>query len=47
MQADGRPDQFLNSEPLPAKFEAFGWHTQRVDGNDIDALVAAFDAARA
>ena len=29
------------------KWEAFGWHTQRVDGNDIDALVAAFDQARA
>ena len=27
--------------------EAFGWHVQRVDGNDISALVHAFDAARA
>ena len=33
-------------EPLAAKWEAFGWHTQRVDGNDLDALVAAFDNAR-
>ena len=29
------------------RFEAFGWHVQRVNGNDIDALVQAFDAARA
>ena len=29
------------------KWEAFGWHAQRVDGNDIGALVRAFDAARA
>ena len=29
MQADGRPDSVLNSEPLPAKWEAFGWHAQR------------------
>ena len=36
----------LNFEPLAPKFEAFGWHAQRVDGNDIDALVAAFDTAR-
>ena len=34
------------TEPLPAKWEAFGWHAQRVDGNDIDALVQAFDTAR-
>jgi transketolase len=36
----------LNFEPLAPKFEAFGWHAQRVNGNDIDALVQAFDAAR-
>ena len=47
MQADGPSTGVLNSEPLPAKWEAFGWHVQRVDGNDIPALVAAFDAARA
>ncbi|MFO1166380.1 MAG: hypothetical protein U1E55_14680 [Paracoccus sp. (in: a-proteobacteria)] len=34
-------------EPLTEKWAAFGWHVQRVDGNDIPALVAAFDAARA
>ena len=33
-------------EPLGPKFEAFGWHVQRVDGNDIPALVAAFDVAK-
>ena len=46
MQADGVPDEVLNFEPLEPKFEAFGWHVQRVDGNDVDALVQAFDAAR-
>ena len=46
MQADGVPDEVLNFEPLEPKFEAFGWHVQRVDGNDIDALVQAFDVAR-
>lgn len=46
-QADGRSTQMLSSEPLPEKWEAFGWHCQRVDGNDLDAVVAAFDAARA
>ena len=47
MQADGPSTGVLNSEPLPAKWEAFGWHAQRVDGNDIPALVGAFDTARA
>jgi len=46
MQADGVSMEVLNFEPLEAKFEAFGWHVQRVDGNDIDALVTAFDATR-
>lgn len=46
MQADGPSTQVMNFEPLVPKFEAFGWHVQRVNGNDIAALVAAFDAAR-
>lgn len=46
MQADGRPEGVLNSEPLVPKWEAFGWHVQRVDGNDLEALVRAFDTAR-
>ncbi|MGC2787253.1 MAG: transketolase [Roseiarcus sp.] len=46
MQADGPSKGVLNFEPLGAKFEAFGWFVRRVDGNDIDALVRAFDAAR-
>ncbi|SFC18313.1 transketolase [Tropicimonas isoalkanivorans] len=45
-QADGASTRMLSSEPVDKKFEAFGWFVQRVDGNDIDALVAAFDAAR-
>ena len=45
-QADGPSMNVLSSEPVDAKFRAFGWHTQRVNGNDMDALVAAFDAAR-
>ncbi len=47
MQADGPSTQVAGFEPLVPKFEAFGWFVQRVDGNDLEALVAAFDAARA
>ena len=46
-QADGHSKDMMSSEPVDQKFEAFGWHAQRVDGNDIEALVAAFDVARA
>ncbi|WP_119167893.1 transketolase [Algihabitans albus] len=45
-QADGPSTRMLCAEPLEAKWAGFGWHVQRVDGNDIDAVRAAFDAAR-
>lgn len=45
-QADGASTRILSSEPLEDKWRAFGWHTQRVDGNDLTALVSAFDRAR-
>lgn len=45
-QADGPSSQVLDHPELVAKFTAFGWYAQRVDGNDMAALVAAFDAAR-
>lgn len=45
-QADGPSRQIMNFEPLADKWQSFGWHTQRVNGNDIGAVTAAFDAAR-
>jgi len=46
-QADGPSSDVLCAEPLHDKFRAFGWHVQRIDGNDIDAVSDAFAAARA
>ena len=46
-QADGASSGVLGFEPLAARWEAFGWQAWRVDGNDIEALKSAFDAARA
>ena len=37
-------DETLRLEPLHAKFEAFGWAVQEVDGHDHDALSSALDA---
>jgi transketolase len=45
-QADGPSSKVLGFEPLVGKWQAFGWFVQRVDGNDLVAVVAAFDAAR-
>jgi transketolase len=45
-QADGASSGVLGFEPLADRWRAFGWYVERVDGNDIPALVAAFDRAR-
>lgn len=45
-QADGPSRAALAVGAEAPKWEAFGWHAQEVDGNDIAALVAAFDTAR-
>jgi transketolase len=46
-QADGPSGKVLGFEPLADKWAAFGCHVQRVNGNDLAAVVEAFDAARA
>ena len=46
IQLDG-PTRMAWSEDVPARFDAYGWHTQRVaDGNDVEAIAAAIEAAR-
>ena len=47
-QADGPTRDALATAPGTegAKWAGFGWYAQEVDGNDLDALVAAFDRAR-
>jgi len=46
-QADGPSSKILGFEPLDRKWEAFGWHVQCVDGNDLPRVLEAFDTARA
>ena len=45
-QADGPSGKVMGFEPLAAKWASFGWHVQRVDGNKLPDVIAAFDAAR-
>jgi transketolase len=46
IQLDG-PTAMAWSEDAVARFDAYGWHTQRVaDGNDLEAIEAAIAAAR-
>ena len=45
-QADGPSGKVMGFEPLADKWAAFGWHVQRVDGNDLPAVLKAFDTAR-
>ena len=47
LQADGPTAGVLRLDPVVDKWEAFGWHAVRVDGNDPAALLAAFDEAAA
>src|SRR5688572_24053787 len=47
IQLDG-PTSMAWSEDVPKRFEAYGWHTQRVEnGNDIAAIDEAIEAAQA
>src|SRR6185437_11882283 len=47
LQADGPTVGVLRTEPLVDKWAAFGWRTVRVDGNDINALITAFESVPA
>jgi transketolase len=47
LQADGPTTGVLRTEPVTDKWAACGWQVHRVDGNDVDALLTAFDAISA
>lgn len=40
---DGTTREVLDNEPLADKWEAFGWHAERLDGHDLGALAGALD----
>ena len=46
MQIDGKTADIMNIEKLKAKWESFGWHTQRIDGHDFNAIDTAVQTAK-
>jgi transketolase len=47
IQSFGTVSEVLELEPLPAKFQNFGWNVREIDGHDHDALRAALQPADA
>lgn len=46
-QQTGATKDVLNLRPFAAKFEAFGWHTQTINGNVMEEVVEALKVAKA
>ena len=47
MQASGHATDVLSVEPVPEKFEAFGFKARRISGTDVAELLDTFNEARA
>ncbi len=46
MQVNGHVDSVVDMNPIPEKWRSFGFRVDKVDGNDIGALLDALDRAR-
>lgn len=46
LQSDYLVSQTSDLGDLVAKFSAFGWHVERIDGHDLDALAAALERCK-
>ncbi|KEI13531.1 transketolase [Clostridium novyi] len=46
LQIDGKTSDVMGSDPLDAKFEAFGWHVITIDGNDLEEIIKAIEEAK-
>lgn len=45
LQVDGSNSEIMNLEPIPSKWDAFGWATQRIDGHDMPDILSAVEKA--
>jgi len=46
LQIDGTVEEVNSPAPIDKKFEAFGWHTIIIDGNDFDEIEKALAEAK-
>lgn len=47
LQNDGRTMDVKDMQDVAAKWRAFGWHVQEIDGHSISAIIEAIDTAKA
>ncbi len=47
IQIDGYTEDIMPLNDLLKKWEAFNWHVQEIDGNNIDAIINAVNKAKA
>lgn len=45
LQADGRTDDVLRLDTQEDRWASFGWDVERIDGNDLEAVLTALDRA--
>lgn len=45
LQQNGPVKEIQDIEPLPEKWQAFGWHAIEIDGHDLAQVVRAYDEA--
>lgn len=46
LQISGSTEDVMHHDDLAARFTSFGWNVVSADGNDVEALLGAFTAAR-
>lgn len=46
LQIDGWVEKVMNIDPLERKYRAFGWHVVRIDGHNMEQILAAFQEAK-
>ncbi|MDR2029078.1 MAG: transketolase [Treponema sp.] len=45
-QLDGKTEEVLDLADVAAKFTAFGWYAQSIEGNDVEPIALAIEKAR-
>jgi len=46
IQIEGETEDVMPLEPFKDKLQAFGWHVQEIDGNDMDSIIRSIHQAQ-